>query len=256
MGLWSNILRASPTLHELYTLYKYTAWTNQRQVAVARSMTPPGKFTFLHDAIMRSDVPGDPEAIVKAMDAFSRNDWMMTLGDVKGRILQDTVRKLRPQVALEMGTYCGYSALCIAPLLPPDGCLVSLDVDARYLTVARDVLGKAGLLPRILLLREFAEELSLPPEFRPVDFVLLDHAKYLYLPTLKRIEPWLRPGSVVLANGTGASKEQLLDYLIHVRGSGLYDSVSHVAMGSARDGKDDAMERSVYLGPTAKATNR
>lgn len=41
---------------------------------------------------------------------------------------------------------------------------------------SQDVLGKAGLLPQILLLREFAEELSLPPEFRPVDFVLFPQA--------------------------------------------------------------------------------
>ena len=43
--------------------------------------------------------------------------WMMNVGDVKGKILDDAVNQTKPMKALELGTYCGYSSVRIGRLL-------------------------------------------------------------------------------------------------------------------------------------------
>eukprot|EP00667_Euglena_gracilis_P021028 EG_transcript_22899 len=248
MGLIRNVVRTNPTLQELFVAFKYHSWQNQRKVGKERNMAPVGKFTKLHQSIMDLDANVRPQDILRAMDAFTRKDWMMTLGAAKGAILQDVVKQQGPQLALELGAYCGYSTVCIASSLPPAGHLISVDVDARYLHVTQDILRKAGLQHRVTLLRAFGEELHLPADLGPVDFLLLDHAKHLYLPTLKHLEPLLRRGSVVMANGTGMFQQQVEEYLVWVRSSGLFDSTEHRTVDSNREDTPDAVECSVYRG--------
>eukprot|EP00668_Euglena_longa_P014184 GGOE01018161.1.p1 GENE.GGOE01018161.1~~GGOE01018161.1.p1 ORF type:complete len:265 (+),score=47.23 GGOE01018161.1:48-797(+) len=241
-------MRANPTMQELFVAYKYHSWQNQRWVGKERNMSPVGKFTKLYQVIMDLDANASPQSILEAMDAFTNKDWMMTLGAAKGSILQKAVKEQQPQLALELGSYCGYSTVAIASCLPPTGHLISVDVDARYLHVTQDILRKAGLQHRVTLLRAFAEELHLPSDFGPVDFLFLDHAKHLYLPTLKHLEPLLHRGSVVMANGTGMFPQQVEEYLVWVRSSGLFDSVEHHTVDSNRENAPDALECSVYRG--------
>ncbi|MEE6527994.1 hypothetical protein FKM82_029824, partial [Ascaphus truei] len=62
-----------------------------------------------------------------------------------GQILDALVLDIRPRCVLELGTYCGYSAVRIARLLPPGARLVTIEMNPHYAQVAREIFEYAGL---------------------------------------------------------------------------------------------------------------
>jgi catechol O-methyltransferase len=192
---------------------------------------------------------GDPESVLAALDVFGRErSFLMNVGDHKGEILDAEVRSRRPARALEIGAFCGYSAVRIARLLREwNGRLVSLEANLRNARVARDMVALAGLADVVDVRHAKAEE-AIPSLGAPFDLVFLDHWKDLYLPDLKRLEKHalLRPGSVVVADNVGLFDAS--DYFAHVRGSGRYASRNVASTVEYRDELPDAVEISVFEG--------
>jgi catechol O-methyltransferase len=192
---------------------------------------------------------GDPESVLTALDRFGRErSFLMNVGDRKGEILDAEVRRKRPARALEIGAFCGYSAVRIARLLREwDGRLVSLEANARNAEVARAMVELAGLGEFVDVRHAKAEE-AIPSLGAPFELVFLDHWKDLYLPDLKRLEKHdlLRPGSVVVADNVGLFDASA--YFAHVRGSGRYDSRNVASTVEYRDELPDAVEISVFRG--------
>jgi catechol O-methyltransferase len=192
---------------------------------------------------------GDPESVLAALDRFGRErSFLMNVGDRKGEILDAEVRRKRPARALEIGAFCGYSAVRIARLLREwDGRLVSLEANARNAEVARAMVELAGLGDFVDVRHAKAEE-AIPSLGAPFELVFLDHWKDLYLPDLKRLEKHdlLRPGSVVVADNVGLFDASA--YFAHVRGSGRYDSRNIPSTVEYRDELPDAVEISVFKG--------
>lgn len=62
-----------------------------------------------------------------------------------GEILDAVVLETRPRYVLELGTYCGYSTLRIARLLPPGARLITIEMNPHYAQVARELFQHAGL---------------------------------------------------------------------------------------------------------------
>lgn len=193
--------------------------------------------------------PGDPESVLAALDRFGRErSFLMNVGDRKGEILDAEVRRLRPARALEIGAYCGYSAVRIARLLRAwNGTLVSLEASPENADVARAMLELAGLSELVEVRSGKAEE-AIPSLGAPFDLVFLDHWKDLYLPDLLRLEQHalLRPGSVVVADNVGLFDASA--YFQHVRGSGRYDSRNVASSVEYRDELPDAVEISTFKG--------
>ena len=80
----------------------------------------------------------------------STTEWKL-----RGAALDDAIKKASPSAAMELGTYCGYSAIRIGRLLPPGGKLVSVEVDPLYAAIAtkvpRPALSSAARLATALL---------------------------------------------------------------------------------------------------------
>lgn len=190
---------------------------------------------------------GDPESVLAALDRFGRaHAFLMNVGDRKGEILDAEVRRKRPARALEIGAFCGYSAVRIARLLREwDGRLVSLEASARNAEVARAMVELAGLGACVEVRAAKAED-AIPSLGAPFDLVFLDHWKNLYLPDLRRLEQHglLVPGSVVVADNVGLF--DAFAYLAHVRGSGRYRSRNVPSTVEYRDDLPDAVEISVF----------
>lgn len=82
---------------------------------------------------------GDAASVLNAMDEFwdtyyrSENsaEWK-----ARGIALDDAVKAKAPMAAMELGTYCGYSAVRIGRLLPPGAQLVSIEIDPLYAAIA------------------------------------------------------------------------------------------------------------------------
>jgi catechol O-methyltransferase len=187
--------------------------------------------------------PGNPESILTALDRFGREQaFLMNVGDHKGVILDDEVRRVRPMRALEIGAFCGYSAVRIARLLREwDGRLWSIEASRKNAEVARAVVAHAGLDDRVEVIHGKAEAV-IPTLRDPFDLVFIDHWKDLYLPDLKRLEAHglLRSGSVVVADNVGLF--DVSEYLEYVRSSGRYASRNVASSVEYRDDLPDAFE--------------
>lgn len=155
---------------------------------------------------------GDLDDVVRAIDEFSyEQSFLMNVGDEKGEILDAAVRRAAPRRVLELGTYCGYSALRIVRAMPADGHVFSVEFLAANADIARRIWEHAGVGHRITAVVGTlgdggATIAALEDEhgFGPgrVDLAFLDHDKAQYLPDLLRIDErgWLRPGAVVVAD--------------------------------------------------------
>ena len=68
---------------------------------------------------------------------------MPFVGPDKGAILQDLVRRHKPNMAVEVGTMCGYSALLIAQGLPAGACLITMEADWKWVLAAKRFVWQA-----------------------------------------------------------------------------------------------------------------
>lgn len=156
--------------------------------------------------------PGDVDDAIRVIDDFGRHvSYLINVGDEKGEILDRAIRHVRPRRVLELGTYCGYSALRMARAMPPGAHLYSLEFNPDNAEIARRICAHAGVEDRVTVivgtlgdggttLRTLREHHGFTEG--SLDAVFLDHDKDAYLPDLRRIldEGWLRPGTVVVAD--------------------------------------------------------
>lgn len=155
---------------------------------------------------------GDLDDVIRLVDEFSYEQrFLMNVGDEKGEILDAAVRRTAPRRVLELGTYCGYSALRIVRAMPTDGHVYSVEFLAANAEIARRIWEHAGVNHRITAvvgtlgdggatIAALEDDHGFGPD--RVDLVFLDHDKEQYLPDLRRIDErgWLRSGAVVVAD--------------------------------------------------------
>jgi catechol O-methyltransferase len=191
---------------------------------------------------------GDPESVLSALDTYARGHrFLMNVGDEKGRILDEVVAALGPGArVLELGCFCGYSAIRIARLLDDTGRVVSIEVDPESVRVATQMLELAGLSRRVEIQQGRASDL-IPSLEGPFDLVFLDHWKDLYEPDLKLIESsgLLRAGSTIVADNVGPLFGAQA-YLAHVRECDRYESRYVAAHLEYHDQLEDGVEISVW----------
>jgi len=192
-------------------------------------------------------VQGDPQDVLRALDRFAREErWLMSLGPDKGPLVTELAQRLPANArVLELGAYCGYSAIMLASALGPEACIVSVDIDRYAVESARANVDVAGLSDQVTFIRGASTEVIATLEGR-FDLVFLDHWKDLYKPDLQLIERrgLIGPGSIVVADNVGKifAPEAYLD---HVRNCGLYDC-EHRPATIEYTAIPDAVEISIY----------
>jgi catechol O-methyltransferase len=171
-----------------------------------------GREEALAERVTSTATPGDLDDAIRAIDEFCYGQSiMMNVGDEKGELLDAAIRRVDPRRLLELGTYCGYSALRTVRTMSGDAHLYSIEFSPANAEVARRILEHAGVEDRVTVvvgtLGDDGRTISVLESehgFGPssVDFVFIDHAKDAYLPDLERIvaRGWLRPGAVVVAD--------------------------------------------------------
>jgi catechol O-methyltransferase len=171
-----------------------------------------GREEALAEHVVANARKGDPEDVVRVIDDFSVNrKLMINVGDEKGEILDRAVRRASPKRILELGTYCGYSALRMSRVMPAGARIYSLEFLPANAEIARRILDHAGIGDAVTIVvgtlgdgGTTIDRLRTEHGFGDgaVDFVFVDHDKSAYLPDLERIvgEGWLHPGSLVVAD--------------------------------------------------------
>jgi len=195
--------------------------------------------------VIASSIENDPESVMGAMDVFwdtyfngaGTQEW-----NIRGEALDAAVLKAKPGLVLELGTYCGYSAVRIGRLLPEGAKLVSIEIEPLFAAIASKVVEHAGLSDKVKVeigsVKERLPMIRKKYGDRPVDTLMLDHEAQSWLPDVKVLEEAgaLTKDTVVLcdwnlypgANGADASGERMrygqefMDYL-QKRDSGTKD---------------------------------
>lgn len=125
----------------------------------------------------------------------------MQIAPEQGAFLTILTRLLGATDVVEVGTFTGYSALCIARGLPPGGRLVCCDVSEEWTAVARRHWEAAGVAERIeLSLAPAIETLRALPVDAALDLAFVDADKASYVDYYEELVPRLRPGGVLLAD--------------------------------------------------------
>src|ERR1700687_4981301 len=76
---------------------------------------------------------------------------VMQIAPEQGTLMNLLARAIGTRFAIEVGTFTGYSAICVARALPPDGRLLCCDVSEEWTAIARRYWEKAGLAEKITL---------------------------------------------------------------------------------------------------------
>lgn len=123
----------------------------------------------------------------------------MISGEYQGQLLRLVSLMLRPLRVLEIGTFTGYSTLCLAAGLPDGGLLHTIEVDDELGWISRKYFAKAGLSEKIVQHTGDAAAI-LPSLDEPFDLVFLDAGKLNYLEHYELVLPKMRAGGVLLAD--------------------------------------------------------
>ena len=155
---------------------------------------------------------GDVSDAIRVVDEFCyQRSVMMNVGDEKGLILDSAITRVQPSRLLELGTYCGYSALRTARVMPPGAHLWSIEFAPANAEIARRIWDHAGVANRVTAVvgsvgdgGTTLDRLSDEHGFAEgnLDFVFIDHDKAAYLADLESLlkRGWLHQGSVVVAD--------------------------------------------------------
>jgi caffeoyl-CoA O-methyltransferase len=123
----------------------------------------------------------------------------MVSGHLQGRLLAMLSQMIQPQRILEIGTFTGYSAVCLAEGLAPGGKLITLEVNPELEDRLRSYFEEAGFSGNIKL--HIGKALDLIPQLTDVfDLVFIDADKHNYAAYLDLVLEKVRPGGFIVAD--------------------------------------------------------
>jgi caffeoyl-CoA O-methyltransferase len=123
----------------------------------------------------------------------------MQISHDEGELLTMLVRLTGARRAVEVGTFTGYSSICIARGLPDDGRLLCCDVSEEWTSIARRYWGRAGVADRIdLRIAPAVETLRALPTGPHLDFAFIDADKAGYAAYFEELVTRVRPGGLIV----------------------------------------------------------
>jgi predicted O-methyltransferase YrrM len=153
----------------------------------------------LHAYLLAHRTPDDPVLEeLRAETALLGDRGQMQIAPEQGTLLRLLVAAIGARRAVEVGTFTGYSAICIARGLAPGGRLLCCDVSAEWTAVARRYWERAGVADRIdLRLAPAAETLRTLSAEPILDFAFIDADKTGYPVYYEEVLRRLRPGGLI-----------------------------------------------------------
>jgi caffeoyl-CoA O-methyltransferase len=127
----------------------------------------------------------------------------MQIGAEQGTFMTLLTRLMRARDAIEIGTFTGYSSICLARGLPAGGSLLCCDVSEEWTPLARRYWEKAGVADRIeLRIGPALDTLRTLPADRLFDLAFIDADKTGYIGYWDEIVPRIRSGGAILVDNT------------------------------------------------------
>jgi len=259
-----NAERARVAIMSLKQRMPLLRWSFLRMAAGARNITTTGQIGDGREAaaveyVVKHARAGDIDDVLATIDRFAyEKSMLINVGDEKGAFLDAAVQRANPTLALELGTYCGYSALRIARVAPAAK-VYSVELAEANAANARQIWAHAGVADRITCVvgtigdgGHTLDALAREHGFSSgaLDFLFIDHHKDAYLADLQSIidRGWLHPGSIVVADNVkwpGAPKYR--EYMRQQQGK-LWNTVEHKAHLEYQSLVSDLVLESDYRG--------
>ena len=161
-----------------------------------------------HSTWPADDTVRDLQARTRALGDASG----MQIADDQGQLLTMLTRLVGARSAVEVGTFTGYSSLCIARGLADDGRLVCCDISAEWTAIGESAWEAAGLRDRIdLRIAPALDTLRALPDEASIDLVFIDADKGGYIGYWDELVPRVRQGGLLLADNVLWSGEIIDD---------------------------------------------
>ena len=167
-------------------------------------MAEPWKFTALtpklYEYLVAHGHNGDPIRAELAAET-AKLGWIsgMQIAAEQGTLMAILAGAIGARSAVEVGTFTGYSALCVARALPADGRLLCCDLNEDWTSIGRRYWERAGVANKITLkLGPAADTLKALPASPAFDFAFIDADKTSYPIYYEEILKRLRPSGLIL----------------------------------------------------------
>jgi caffeoyl-CoA O-methyltransferase len=159
----------------------------------------------LHAYLLAHSSPADPVLRELADETARRfpGSAVMQIGAEQGTFMTLLTRIAGVTDAVEVGTFTGYSSICLARGLAEGGRLLCCDVSEEWTSVARQYWQRAGVADRIeLRIGPGLETLRALPAGPSLDLAFIDADKPGYIGYWDEIVPRIRPGGIILVDNT------------------------------------------------------
>lgn len=125
----------------------------------------------------------------------------MLSGNLQGQVLTMISKMVQPKVILEIGTFTGYSAICLAKGLQKDGKLITIEIDDELESIASKYFERAGI--QDVVSQQIGSAIKILPKLNEqFDLVFIDADKREYLTYYDLIFDKVRTGGYIIADNT------------------------------------------------------
>lgn len=170
------------------------------------------------------------QQVLRRLEKEAAIQFAPMVGPVKGKVLENLIRKHKPKRILEIGTLFGYSAILMARLGPE---VITIEIEKSNILIAAKNIQEAGLSNIRII---YGDAVKVIPTLEgKFDMIFIDAAKNQYLKYLKLSEGYLKKGGIVVADNAGIFKDAMLDFLDYVKNSDNYQSRTLKVGGDAME---------------------
>ena len=161
---------------------------------------------MLHQYLLDVSVDEDPVARALRARTATLEEHYMQISPEQGQFFKLLLRLMNAQQVIEVGTYTGYSALCMAQAVGARGRVVCCDISEEWTAIGREFWQQAGVAERIDLrlapALETLEQMRQAGEAGRFDFAFIDADKGNYPVYYEHLLDLIRPGGVIAADNT------------------------------------------------------
>ena len=159
---------------------------------------------FLPENIQKyiSDISQSESPILKELNRYTNSKVIlprMLSGHVQGRFLSMISKIVNPEIIVEVGTYTGYSCLCLAEGLKKNGKIITIEKDEEFASIAKKFFDRSKYKEKISLLIEDATT-AIENISEKIDLAFIDADKVNYTKYYDMLFPKLKIGGLIVAD--------------------------------------------------------
>ena len=173
---------------------------------------------FLPENIQKyiSDISQSESPILKELNRYTNSKVIlprMLSGHVQGRFLSMISKLVNPEIIVEVGTYTGYSCLCLAEGLKKNGKIITIEKDEEFASIAKKFFDRSKYKEKINLLIEDATT-AIENISEKIDLAFIDADKVNYTKYYDMLFPKLKNGGIIVADNvlwSGKVTQKVID---------------------------------------------